>query len=31
MNNDLLNDDLKPDVFIDDLKSHVFIDVFINL
>ena len=30
MNNDLLNDDLKPDVFIDDLKSHVFIDVFIN-
>ena len=31
MNNDLLNDDLKPDVFIDDLKSHVFIDVFIDL
>ena len=30
MNNDLLNDDLKPDLFIDELKSHVFIDVFIN-
>ena len=31
MNNDLLNDDLKPDLFIDELKSHVFIYVFINL
>ena len=31
MNNDLLNDDLKRDLFIDELKSHVFIYVFINL